>query len=91
MHYPGDVDICPIELAAGESATVAVESLLDAELWIDDLQPDEDLLAYDSDSGGGVLGLNPRLEFTAERAGTYYFAVQVYDFFAPGGYILTVE
>jgi hypothetical protein len=45
----------------------------------------------DSDSGGGVIGFDSSVEFTAPEAGSYAVAVFDETGFGPGGYIVRVE
>jgi S1-C subfamily serine protease len=91
--YPGDLDWFRIELEAGETVTISATSInIDASLFVDLLEPGNgSVLVSDSDSGGGVLGYDSLLGFTAPETGTYAIAVFDETGFGPGGYILSVE
>ena len=91
--YPGDLDWFRLDLAAGDTVTVSATSInIDASLFIDLLDPDDtSVLISDSDSGGGVLGYDSVLEFTAPETATYAIAVFDETGFGPGGYVLEVE
>ena len=91
--YPGDLDWFRLELAEGETVTISATSInIDASVFIDLLEPgDASVLVSDSDSGGGVLGYDSVLVFTAPVTGTYAVAVFDETGFGPGGYILAIE
>jgi hypothetical protein len=91
--YPGDLDWFVIELEAGQTVTIVASSInIDASLLIDLLVPDgESVLVSDSDSGGGVIGFDSSVEFTAPEAGSYAVAVFDETGFGPGGYVVRVE
>ncbi|HSJ27357.1 MAG TPA: trypsin-like peptidase domain-containing protein [Acidimicrobiia bacterium] len=91
--YPGDLDWFRLDLRAGQSVTITATSInIDASLMVDFLDPTAgSAFAGDSDSGGGVIGFDARLEFTAPETASY--AVVVFDEtgFGPGGYVIRVE
>ncbi len=91
--YPGDLDWFSLDLVAGQRVTITVTSInIDASILVDLLVPvDDTAFASDSDSAGGVLGLDARLDFTAPATGTYAVAVFDETGFGPGGYIIAVE
>jgi hypothetical protein len=92
IDYPTDVDYFIIELAADQIVTVAVDSMnFDADLVVDRIGNVGDVLATDNDSGGGVMGWDPRLTLTADQPGTYLIGVFDQSGVAPGGYFLRVS
>lgn len=90
--YPGDLDWFRLELREGQTVTVrATSANIDAALLIDLLIPgDLDAFASDSDTGGGVIGYDAEIVYTAPEDGTYAVAVFDETGFGPGGYVLTV-
>lgn len=92
IDYPTDVDYFLVNLSAGEQVTIEVDSMnFDADLLVDRFDNTGDVLASDADSGGGVMGWDPRLTFTAEEAATYLIGVIDQSGVGPGGYFLTVQ
>ena len=92
LDYPTDVDYFVINLSAGESVDISVASvLIDPLVTIDFTGATEDQIAADDDSGGGIFGLDSRLEYTAPRTGVYFIIVEDALGFEVGGYFLTVE
>ena len=91
--YPGDLDWFRLDLEAGETVTISATSInIDASLFVDLLEPGNgSVLMSDSDSGGGVLGYDSVLEFTAPETAAYAIAVFDETGFGPGGYMLRVE
>lgn len=91
--YPGDLDWYRLDLAAGQTVTITVSSVnIDAALLVDILDPaNTSAFASDSDSGGGVIGYDARVIFTAPETATYSVAVFDETGFGPGGYIVSVE
>jgi hypothetical protein len=91
--YPGDVDWFRLDLHAGETVSVGVSSTsMDPAVvidWLEDRPPGSAL--RDSHSGGGVVGGDARLSFTAPAEGSYLVAVVDETLFGPGGYVLEVE
>src|SRR5690606_19866771 len=77
--YPGDLDWFVLDLTAGQTVTLSASSInIDASLLVDLLDPgDASVFVSDSDSGGGVLGYDSVLEFTAPQTASY--AVAVFD------------
>lgn len=91
--YPGDLDWFRLDLETGDTVTISATSInIDASVFVDLLEPgDGSVLVRDSDSGGGVLGYDSVLEFTASETATYAIAVFDETGFGPGGYMLGVE
>ncbi|MDP3985055.1 MAG: hypothetical protein Q8Q52_08655, partial [Acidimicrobiia bacterium] len=57
--------------------------------WVGNTE--EDWVAIDSDSGGGVLGYDAEIEFTAPVGGTYIVSVVDESSYGPGGYLIEVS
>lgn len=91
--YPGDLDWYRLDLTTGQTVTITVSSVnIDAALLVDILDPaNTSVFASDSDSGGGVIGYDAQLVFTAPETATYAVAVFDETGFGPGGYIVNVE
>jgi S1-C subfamily serine protease len=91
--YPGDLDWFRLDLRAGQTVTITATSInIDASLLVDFLDHTAgSAFVSDSDSGGGVIGYDARVEFTAPETASY--AVVVFDEtgFGPGGYLIRVE
>ena len=76
IDYPTDIDYFLLDLTAGETVSVRVDSMnFDADLVIDRAGNTGDVLASDNDSGGGVMGWDPAVTFTAEESATYLIGV----------------
>lgn len=91
VDYPTDVDYFLLELARGEKVTIEVDSLnFDAELVVDLADNEDEALASDDDTGGGVMGWNPLVTFTAEETATYLIGVFDQSGVGPAGYFLRV-
>lgn len=91
--YPGDLDWFQLDLEAGQSVTITATSInIDASILIDLLMPgDGSVFVSDSDSGGGVIGYDAVIEFTAPETASYAVAVFDETGFGPGGYVVRVE
>lgn len=91
--YPGDLDWYRIDLTAHQTVTIRASSVnIDPAIMIELLDPvDDSTFASDSDSGGGVLGFDAELTYTAPTSGTYALVVFDETRFGPGGYFLSVE
>lgn len=91
--YPGDLDWFQLDLEAGQTVTITATSInIDAALLIDLLVPENgSVFKSDSDSGGGVIGFDSTIVFTAPETASYAVAVFDETGFGPGGYIVTVE
>ena len=63
----------------------------DAELVIDLAGNTGDVLASDDDSGGGVMGWDPSVTFTADESASYLIGVFDQTGVGPGGYFLRVK
>lgn len=91
--YPGDWDWFALDLHEGDTVVIRVTSTnMDAGIAVHapDGSPAEPL-ATDSDSAGGVLGVDAEVEFTAPVSGTYQVVVLDEVQFGPGAYVVTVE
>lgn len=89
--YPGDIDTYLMDLAAGDRIVVAVNAvLMDPEIIVDLEGNENDFLARDSSSGGGLFGTDARVTFRADVDATYFLVV-VDEYFGPGGYVMTIE
>ncbi len=92
MDYPADVDMFELDLEAGETVTVRVESVnFDPDLVIDAPDNTEDALAYDDDGGSGIFGTDAALTFTAPTTDRYIVSVADVNFAETGGYFLIVD
>jgi S1-C subfamily serine protease len=92
IDYPTDVDYFLLELAPGQTVTISVDSMnFDADLLLDKEGNTGEILASDTDSGGGIMGWDPRITFTAEETGTYLIGVVDQSGVGPGGYFLTIR
>ncbi|HEU4751306.1 MAG TPA: serine protease [Acidimicrobiia bacterium] len=91
--YPGDWDWFEMQLTEGDEVTIRVtSSSTDAGLAIDYFgNTEEEFVASDSDSAGGVLGLDAEVSFTAPVTGNYVISVIDESGSGPGGYIITVK
>lgn len=91
--YPGDLDWFSITLQAGQRIRIRATSInIDPAILVDAVDPiDEGAFASDSDSGGGVLGLDAELEYVAPGDGLYAIAVFDETGFGPGAYVLSIE
>jgi len=91
--YPGDLDWFRLDLLVGQTVTIRASSVnIDPAILIDLAPPgDDSAFDSDSDSGGGVLGFDAELTYTAPTSGTYTVAVFDETRFGPGGYIVSVE
>ena len=92
VDYPADQDNYKLDLDAGETVTVRVESLnFDPEVVIDSLENMGEPLAYNDDSAGGMFGTDAELTFTAPADGTYVVALGDAVSEEVGGYYLIVD
>lgn len=91
--YPGDLDWFRLDLEAGQTVTITATSInIDASLLIDLLVPENgSVFISDSDSGGGVIGYDSEIEFTAPETASYAVAVFDETGFGPGGYVVRAE
>lgn len=91
VDYPTDVDYFLIDLSAGQTVTIAVDSMnFDASLVVDRAGNLGEVLGSDDDSGGGVMGWDPRVTFTADASATYLIGVIDQTGVGPAGYFLSV-
>ena len=93
IDYPVDVDTFLIQLQAGDTITVTVDSLrIDPGIQIDRADNAGAVLAADDNSGGGFFDLNARVDFTAPETGEYLLIVGDALGSGPvGGYVLNVS
>ncbi len=92
IDYPTDVDYFLVDLVAGQTVTVEVDSMnFDADLVVDLADNADEVLASDADSGGGVMGWDPLVTFTAEQTSTYLVGVFDQSGVGPGGYFLRIR
>lgn len=92
LDYVGDFDYFEIDLDAGETVRLGVDTVMfDPVVRIDRADSLDSALGYDDDSGGGTFGLNSLLEFTATEAGRYLVVVNDAKSAETGGYYLVVE
>ncbi|MEX0698237.1 MAG: PPC domain-containing protein [Acidimicrobiia bacterium] len=82
-----------MELTEGDTVTIRVtSSSTDAGIAVDYFgNTEEEFVASDSDSAGGVLGLDAEVGFTAPVTGNYVISVIDESGSGPGGYIITVK
>lgn len=93
VDHPTDLDTFVIQLQAGDTITVTVDSLrIDPFIAVDQASNNTALeLAFDDDSGGGFFGVNARLSYTAPATGEYLLITgDVVGFGDVGGYVLNV-
>jgi len=91
LDYYGDIDFFSFTALAGQTYDILVslssEGLDDSTVWLYDTDG-ATLLAWDDDGG---FDWGSRLLWTAPAAGTYYLAVDSYEFFEPvGGYSVEI-
>lgn len=92
IDFPADIDMFELDLEAGETVTVRVESInFDPDLVIDAPDNTEEALAYDDDSAGGLFGTDAELTFTAPTSDRYIVSVADVNFTAVGGYYLIID
>jgi phosphonate transport system substrate-binding protein len=92
LDYPGDVDYFSIDLEAGETIEVAVDSIaVDPVLAVDFFGSWDEEMAVDDDSGGGLFGLNAELTYRAPHSGSFFIAIIDSVGSGTGGYVLTLE
>lgn len=91
LDYPGDVDYFTVDLEAGETIDVAVDSIaIDPILAVDFWGAQDQEVVFDDDSGGGLFGLNARLTYRAAHSGSFVVAVGDAIDARTGGYVLTL-
>lgn len=91
--YPGDWDWFQMELTENDAVTIRVtSSSTDAGIAVDYFgSTEEEFVASDSDSAGGVLGLDAEVNFVAPVTGSYVISVIDESGSGLGGYIVTVK
>ncbi|MEE8452775.1 MAG: S8 family serine peptidase [Thermoguttaceae bacterium] len=85
IDFANDQDWFAVGLVAGQSYVFETElgTLDDSILYLYD-QDGSTLLAYNDDA----IGLESRIDWTADQSGTYYLAVEAFDSSYTGGYDL---
>ena len=92
MDFPADLDMFEIDLEAGETVTVRVETVnFDPDIALDAPDNEGDPLVYDDDSGGGLFGTDAELTFTAPTTDRYIISVADVNLEQVGGYYLIVD
>jgi S1-C subfamily serine protease len=92
IDYPGDSDIFRLDLRAGNTVRVRVDSLLmDPYLTVDFADAGPDDRVHDDDRGGGMFGMNAEVVYTAPRDAEYWLVIEDSYGAETGGYLLTVE
>jgi len=71
LDFPGDIDYFLLDLEAGRTVNICVDSFLLDPYLIVDLLDSAEVFEIDDDSGGGYFNLNPGITFTAPVTGTY--------------------
>lgn len=91
MDCPGDTDYFVIDLAAGDTINISVDSVtIDPFLIVDYPGAKADEIVSDNDNGGGLFGQDAELTYTAPRNGSYFIITGDTNSKRVGGYILTV-
>jgi S1-C subfamily serine protease len=92
LDYPGDVDFFEVDLKAGETINIMVDSILiDPFLIVGQPGNSGEELVFDDDTAGGIFGANAELTFEAPHNGTFLLIVQDSYGYDIGGYLLTVD
>jgi S1-C subfamily serine protease len=91
LDYPGDLDYFVIDLAAGDSVTITISSVLvDPFVGVAFLGVVEEESAFDDDGGEGLFGLDAELSYTASRSGSHLIVIGDASLANVGGYLLSV-
>jgi hypothetical protein len=91
MDCPGDTDYFVLDLAAGETINILVDSVtIDPFLMVDYPGATAEEIVSDKDSGGGLFGQNAALTYTAPNNGSYFIVTGDTNSKRIGGYFLTV-
>ncbi|MCB9102286.1 MAG: trypsin-like peptidase domain-containing protein [Anaerolineales bacterium] len=92
VDYPWDVDYFVIDLVAGDTVEITVDSILiDPVVGVDFLGATDEEIIVDDNSGGGLFGANAKLTYQAPHSGSYFIVVEDRSARNFGGYLLTVE
>jgi len=92
IDYPGDIDYFILNLDAGETVEVVVDSvMIDPFLTLDYPEATIDDILSNDDDGGGLFGLNAALTFTAPQRESYFLIVDDSPGRDFGGYFLVVR
>ena len=92
LDFSGDLDTFTVDMTEGDVVQLTVESVsFDPEVSITSIDGNDEIV-IDDDTGGGVLGFNPRLYYRAPHTGTFVIGVTdaAAGSFTFGGYLLTV-
>ncbi len=91
LDFPGDYDSLTLDLEAGQTISVLVDSvMIDPYLTIYSMYGDADV-AIDDDSGGGLFGVSAELTYTATESGQYFIIIDNSFENEYGGYIVTIN
>jgi S1-C subfamily serine protease len=97
IDFPGDVDIYPFKMKAGDALYVKDESLLGIQVitWVAADDPNE-VLAQEAwtDSPGILFWQGPELSVRAPEDGEYWLIVSIVDpqyYVMPNGYLITTS
>lgn len=91
IDHPDDTDLFVIDLRAGNTITLHVDSVaMDPLVGIIREGGEREELVEDDDSGGGLLGYSAELHFRATDSGRYLILVEDRYAYNTGGYRLSV-
>ena len=92
IDFPGDIDYLFVHLKEGETIEIVARStLVDTFLTIDYVGAVDEQIIIDDDSGGGLFGLDSMIIYRASHTGSYFLVVEAANFYAPGGYVITMD
>jgi hypothetical protein len=92
VDFPGDLDYFVIDLDAGETVHLRLESaMIDSYLAVDYVGAGEEQIVEDDDSGGGIFGVDAGLTYRAPQDGRYRVIVADLTGVHFGGYLMRVE
>lgn len=92
LDYPGDTDHFVVELRAGDTIHLQVESaMFDPYVIVDYEGAGQAQLIEDDDSGGGLFGLDAEVVYRAPHEGSYTVAVADATGGLIGGYRLSLQ
>jgi len=91
MDYSLDQDNFVIDLEEGDTIDIVVESIMfDPVVAVSFAGAKVDQVVTDDNSGGGLVGLNPKLTYRAPHRGRFFIVVSDSNLSDVGGYFLTV-
>ena len=92
IDYPSDFDYFVIDLAERDVVEITVDSaIVDTLVGVAFPFAQGEQTVGDDDSGGGLLGGNPKLTYRAPHTGTFWIIVNAPGWAGVGGYFLTVS